>query len=223
MDDIVDKVFKYIEFVENDQISVLRNREVIQWVFGDLTFLPAIKHKNKTSDEKEYKKEEDKWGNKMVKIRRPDLYKGLVSSLFDKKQWTNKFGEHIAEELCLLQGHDIYKKLTPIVSQSGWKYKLDVETAQNIIEVKTQTYHTSGTADEKILGVVLKYAEVPRLINKDLKIVCIGGAEKASREKHGVLSGLRCNPEKQLILDCAKTLRMEYIGATDILKALIKV
>jgi len=164
----------------------------------------------------------NKWGNKLLKIRRPDLYKGLINSLtFDKKQWTNKVGEHITEELCLLQRQEFYKKLTVIVTESGWKYNPDVETEQDIIEVKTQTYHTHGTADEKILGVVIKYAEVPRLINKNLKIVCIGGAEKASREKHGVLSGVRCNPEKQMLLDCAKKLRMEYLGASDILKALL--
>ena len=90
---------KFLEFVskiEDTKIVLLRQKEVIQWLFGDLSFLPAIEKKNKTNDEAKYKILEDKWGQAMLKIRRPDLKLD--------KQWTNKFGEHICEEIYSLLG-----------------------------------------------------------------------------------------------------------------------
>jgi hypothetical protein len=60
------------------------------------------------------------------------------------------------------------------------------------MEVKCGTYYTNGTAHEKILGCPFKYADIPILYSKPLKIVCIGGAEKICREQYGNLSGEKC-------------------------------
>ncbi|NBO72250.1 hypothetical protein EBV26_17465, partial [bacterium] len=68
----------------NPNIKLLREKEVIQWLNGDLSFLPPIEKKNKTSDEAKLKVLEDKWGQQMLRKRRPDLKLD--------KQWTNKFG-----------------------------------------------------------------------------------------------------------------------------------
>ena len=177
------KFLEFISKIENAKIILIRQKEVIQWIFGDLSFLPKIENKNKTKDEIEYKKLEDKWGQTILKIRRPDLKLD--------KQWTAKFGEHICEEIYTLLGNNVSK---PAKKEH---YQPDIEIDDAIIEVKTGTFYTSGTAGEKILGCPFKYAEIPDLYNKKLKIICLGGAEKICKENYGNLPGLKCSPQKR--------------------------
>ena len=189
---------------KDKRIILLRIPEVIMWLFADLSFLPMIEHKNKTQDTKKLKILEDKWGQSTLKIRRPDLKLD--------KQWTKNFGEHISEEINYLLGKIVTK---PIKKNH---YVPDLEVDDAIIEVKTQTYKTTGTAGEKILGCPFKYAEIPRLYNKKLIIICIGGAEKACREEYGNLEGNKCSTEKNEFLEFFKSKKIEYIGITDIIR-----
>lgn len=149
---------------------------------------------------------EDKWGQTMLKVRRPDLKLD--------KQWTNKFGEHICEEIYILLGKVVSK---PVKREH---YQPDLEVDDAIIEVKTGTFYTEGTAGEKILGCPFKYAEIPDLYGKPLKIVCVGGAERLCREKYGNLPGVKCSIQKNKFLDFFRQNRIEYIGASDILRSL---
>jgi hypothetical protein len=207
MNSIINKVNLYISYNTNINIVLLRNKEVVQWLFGDLSFLETIEKKNKTNDEKKYKLLEDKWGRNILKTRRPDLKLD--------KQWTNKFGEHLCEEIYTLIG----KKVTKPVKKNN--YQPDCETENFIIEVKTGTFHTSGTAGEKILGCPFKYCEVPDLYSKPLKILCIGGAEKICREQYGNLDGVKCSIQKKKFINFFKDNNIEYVGVTDILKEFI--
>jgi hypothetical protein len=200
---------KFLEFVskiEDPKIVLLRQKEVIQWLFGDLSFLPAIEKKNKTSDEAKYKVLEDKWGQATLKIRRPDLKLD--------KQWTNMFGEHLCEEIYTLLGKAVTK---PVKKEH---FCPDREVDDSILEAKVGTYFTTGTAHEKILGCPFKYAEVPDLYGKPLKILCMGGAEKICRESYGNLPGVKFSPQKKKFLDFFRENRIEYIGASDILRSL---
>jgi hypothetical protein len=197
---------KWINTIENKSIILLRDEEVIQWLFNDTSFLPEIEKKNKTNDIKQYKIAEDKWGQAKMKACRPDL--GL------HKQWTNLFGEYIVKELYILQNKTVTKPVKKMNHDPDW------EVDDAILEVKTQTYFTSGTAGEKILGTPLKYAEIPDLYSKPLKIICVGGAEKVCREEYGNLPGNKCTSQKKKILDFIRDCQIEYIGATDILKLL---
>jgi hypothetical protein len=172
------------------------------WLYEDLSFLSPIEKKNK----KEYKRLEDEWGRKTFKRIRPDLELG--------GQWTNLFGEYICAEIYYLLGKTFSK---PLVINS---FKPDGETDDEIIEAKTQTYHTCGTAGEKILGTPFKYADVPTLYKKKLVIICIGGAEKICREKYGNL-GKEQSQAKKRFLDFFKNAQIEYIGATEMLNTLI--
>ena len=199
------RFMQYISKIENTNIVLLRQKEVVQWLFGDLSFLPEIIKKNKTSDDAKYKISEDKWGQTMLKIRRPDLKLD--------QQWTNKFGEHICEELYTLLGKDVS---TP---RKINHYLPDLEVDDSIIEAKAGTYYTSGTAGEKILGCPFKYAEIPDLYCKPLKIICMGGAEKICRDSYGNLPGAKCSIQKKRFLDFFRENRIEYIGASDILKS----
>lgn len=207
MDSIIEKVYEYVGTNTDARIILLRKKEVIQWLFGDLSFLPQIETKNKTSDESKYKALEDTWGQTVLKIRRPDLKLD--------KQWTNKFGEHICEEIFILLGKDVSK---PVKKEN---YQPDSEVDDAILEVKTGTYHTNGTAGEKILGCPFKYAEIPDMYSKPLKIICMGGAEKTCREQYGNLPGKKCTRQKQKFIDFFKENKIEYVGATDILKSFI--
>lgn len=202
----IDKICQFISKNTDKRIVLLRNREVIMWLFAELSFLPSIEKKNKTVDEAKYKILEDKWGQDTLKTRRPDLKLD--------KQWTNKFGEHLCEEIYILLGKEVSK---PIKKEN---YQPDSEVDDAIIEAKTGTFHTGGTAGEKILGCPFKYAEIPDLYSKPLKIICIGGAEKICREQYGNLVGPKCTTQKKKFLDFFRENRIEYIGATDILKSL---
>ena len=190
-------------------IVFLRELSVIQWIFGDTSFLPEIEKQNATKDCKKYKELEDIWGQTILAKKRPDLQKS--------GNWTTVLGEEIGRELFLLSGNT-YNKPANINGLQP-----DGETEEYIIEIKTQTYFTSGTAGEKIMGVPHKYADVPELYKKPLKIVCIACAEKLSREKYGVLPGeaLTNSLGKQKNIAFYKSNGIEYIGATDIIRDII--
>ena len=202
------EIVKFLEFVskiDNAKIVLLRQKEVVQWIFGDLSFLPEIEKKNKTKDTEKLKVLEDTWGQTMLKIRRPDLKLD--------KQWTNKFGEHLVEEMYTLLGKNVSK---PVKKEH---YQPDSEVDDAIVEAKAGTFHTGGTAGEKILGCPFKYAEIPDLYGKPLKIICMGGAEKICRESYGNLPGEKCSSQKKKFLDFFRDNKIEFIGATDILKS----
>ena len=183
----------------NQKIVLFRNSNVINWIFGDLSFIIENIPNSK------YKEKEDEWGRNVLKIKRPDL-------VLDK-QWTNKFGEHIIEELYMLINKPINKpnKINHL--------QPDLESEDFIIEVKTQTYYTTGTASEKILGTPYKYADIPTLYNKPLKIVCIGGCEKALLD----FDVLNTNSEnKKKILECYSQLNIEFVSFKQLIWYLIK-
>jgi hypothetical protein len=194
-----------IQNFDNDpRIFLLKDIEVIRWLFGDLSFLPMVEvTSNKRKDNKKRKTHEDVWGKAKLLTRRPDLNL--------KKQWTNKWGEHIAEELYSLMGENVTKP----IKMNG--YQPDLQSNDFIIEAKTQTFFTSGTAGEKILGTPFKYCEVLELYGKTLKIVCMGGAEKLCRQQYGNLPGSKCSNKKKEFLEFFKKNGIEYVAATDLL------
>ena len=131
-------------------------------------------------------------------------------------QWTTCFGQQLAEEILFLHGKTVSKP--PKING----YEPDRQTDEFIWEVKTETYNTTGTAGEKILGCPFKYAEVPRLYGKPLRIIVLGGAEKECREEYGNLPGEKCSEEKKAFLEFFKSRQIEYVAATDLLKSLIR-
>lgn len=201
--DTVTIILAYVEAVNNDNIILLRNRQVIQWLLHDTSFLPIAEKHNKTKDTKEYKKLEDIWGQTLMKARRPDLK--------FEKQWTGLFGQYVCEELYILLGKIVSK---PVRKEH---FEPDLEIDDAIIEAKTQTYFTTGTAGEKILGCPFKYAEVPGLYGKPLKIVCMGAAEQLCRTQYGNLFGEKTSKQKKEFLNFFKEKGIEYIGASDLL------
>jgi hypothetical protein len=205
-----DDITAFYDFVQksnNDQIILLQDKEIISWLFGNTSFLPPIEiKKNKTQDDRQLKILEDEWGQKKMKSRRPDLK--------SSGQWTTKLGEHICEELCLLQNKKYFKP------EKKQKFQPDTETDDAIWEAKTQTFFTTGTAGEKILGVPFKYCEIPELYGKPLKILCMGGAERECRE-HYYNIGEKCSEKKKKYLDFYRENGVEFVGATDLMKHIV--
>ena len=202
-----ERVHAYILANPHEKVALLCEKTIVQWVFGDCSFLPPIESKNKSADTAVYKKLEDAWGQDILKRRRPDLKL--------EKQWTNKFGEYIVEEIHHLLGKSPSKPSVKDHLQPDW------ETDSHILEVKTQTFYTTGTAGEMVMGTPFKYAEVPVLYGKPLHIVCVGGIEALGRNQYGFLVGPQCTPGRRALLDIWKESRIEFLAATDLLLSLL--
>jgi hypothetical protein len=176
-----DKVSHYKKVIEkisleDGKIVLLRNENVLKWIFGDTSFIKG-------------KKEEDEWGRELLKL--PHL-------------WSGPLGEEIFKEFCLLQKHSVKKP-----DKIG-KLQPDWETEDCIFEIKTQTYFTSGTAGEKILGAPFKYIKVPKLYNKPLKIVAIANAEKHCRQEYGIIEAT--DEDKQEAIEFYKKKNIEVVA-----------
>ena len=196
---IIQKVIQQVSRNNDIRIKLLRKDEVVMWLFNDLSFLSGTRQ--------QLKQNEDKWGQTVLKEKRPDLKLD--------KQWTNKFGEHLSEEIFHLIGENVK---TPVKKEN---FKPDLEIDDAIIECKAQTYYTTGTAGEKILGCPYKYRKIPLLYGKKLKIICLGGAEKICREQYGNLQGPKCNEIERKWLDFFKDNNIEFVGATDLLSSIV--
>lgn len=176
---------------ETEGVVLLRNREVVRWVLGDKSFLR--------------KDTETEWGKSMLRLKTEHV---------PHTQWTNNFGEYIVHEIYLIKGKRIWKP------KSINRLRPDRETEDSIIEVKTGTYFTDGTAHEKILGTPFKYADVPEIYGKNLKIICVGRAETECRRNYGNLTGQKTSEKKRVFLEFFKEHGIEFIGASDLLRDL---
>ncbi|BAU79891.1 hypothetical protein A9K97_gp460 [Tokyovirus A1] len=199
-------VSNFLDSLEDNtdkRIVLLREKKVLQWIFGDLSFLPPVEKKTIKQYTQKLKKYEDSWGRKILAKKRPDLKL--------KGQWSGPFGEALCEEMCVLLGK------RPKRPQKKEGKAPDVETEEEIFEVKTQTYMTTGTASQKILSVPFLYCEVPELYGKPLKILCIGGAERLCRESYGVFCDKACEKKKK-ILAFYNEMGVEFVAFSEIVQ-----
>jgi len=220
MNDMISELHSRIMSNDDSTIVLLRNRDVIHWIFGDLSFLNYDR-----TDIKDQKMKEDRWGKEIVKNM---LNKEI------KVQWTTKFGECVHSEILTLLGRKVsipQKKLTT----DGVMVKPDLEDETFIWEVKTQTYSTGGTASEKIYGAPLKYLEVPEIYNKPLRIVMYGNAETICHKQFQIIDSshqLRKYSEKNQTIFSVKKQKylkhfkedgIEFIGGTELMYELLNV
>ena len=137
-----------------------------------------------------------------------------IIGAINNNQWTTLLGEGLVRETLQRLGETVRRP------QTINRYRPDLETDTCIYEVKTRNWTTSGTAGEKVLGTMYKYASVPRLYGKPLKIVCVGyqqwelenGNTKIFKEVH---------PEQQAFLDLAESLNIEYVKFSDLVAQLV--
>ena len=189
-------------------LNLLANPEVIKWCYEGIT---DISLKNTENEKKllESKEIEKEWGNKVIQT-------------IGGKQWTTILCQGLVMEALIKLGRKNVRKTKAIKSSVRDKeYDPDLECDDYVYEVKGRSWCTPGTAGEKILGVPLKYGELPRLYKKPLQIVLVGYQEYEAREKFAfgdLLGKNNQTPELQESLAFYKEQHIEYVAFTDVLK-----
>lgn len=135
----------------------LADLAVCRWVCGDVSWLAS-------------KEDEDAWGRAALKT-----YTGK-----DLKCWSGALGEHVVPVLLRAAGYEVVPR------RRFGAIKPDVVTPSFVVEIKTQTYHTTGTAGEKIMGVPYKYCDFKARYGLDVVVVCLARADALARA-YGVL------------------------------------
>jgi len=194
--------------MKKENLNLLNNSKVIQWCYEGIT---SISLKNTESEEKlkKSKEIEKKWGNKAIKA-------------INKKQWTTLLCQDLVLEALIKLGRKNVRKTKPMKSSVRDKtYDPDLECDDYVYEVKGRSWCTPGTAGEKILGVPLKYGELPRLYKKPLQIILVGYQEYEAKEKFAFGDLLDKNNQTIELkegLAFYKEHEIEYVAFTDILK-----
>jgi hypothetical protein len=189
-------------------LKLLDNLEVIRWCYEGITDV-SLKNTSNKNELKEPKEIEKKWGNNVIQT-------------IDGKQWTTVLCQDLVKEaLIKLRRKNVRKTEAKKSSLRDKKYIPDLECDDYVYEVKGRSWSTPGTAGEKILGVPLKYGELPRLYEKPLQIILVGYQEHEAREKFAfgdLLDKDNQTPELKESLAFYKEHDIEYVAFTDILK-----
>jgi hypothetical protein len=196
--------------MENINSKLLDNPEVIKWCYQGITDI-SLKNTESEKKLKNAKEEEKKWGNKIM---------GTV----DGKQWTTLLCQNLVKEALNKLGRKNVRSTTAKKSSlRNKKYDPDLECDDYVYEVKGRSWCNPGTAGEKILGVPLKYGELPHLYKKPLKIVLVGYQEYEAREKFAFGDLLDKNNQTEELKESLaffKEQEIEYVAFTDILKSI---
>ncbi|MBU4217059.1 hypothetical protein L6270_04490 [Candidatus Parcubacteria bacterium] len=194
--------------MKNNGINLLDNLDVIKWCYEGITDI-SLKNTESEKKLKESKELEKKWGNKIMNTS-------------DGKQWTTVLCQNLVMEGLNKIGRKNVRTTTSRKSTlRNKKYDPDLECDDYVYEVKGRSWCTPGTAGEKILGVPLKYGELPRLYKKPLQIILVGYQEYEAREKFAFGDLLDKNNQTQELQDSLafyKEHKIEYVAFTDILK-----
>lgn len=190
----IKSVWTIVSNYPDPRIKLLREKTVVQWLCQDTSFLLTTKNKLK-----ELKAREQEWGMNILQKHYPE-----------RKQWSGFLGECIVKEILRIMGKHVFKA-KPIGN-----IRPDLETNDKIIEVKTQTYYTPGTAGEKVYGTTWKYLDIPKKTGKPVEIVICGGLEKKMRPNLENVSR-----KKQKVLDYYRKNRIEYVFGTDLMAEMV--
>jgi len=194
--------------VKTENLKLLNSSEVIKWCYEGITDV-SLKNTSSAEKLKIVKKIEDVWGDKVVGGN-------------GGGQWTTIMCQDLVMEALTSLGRKNVKKATPKQSSVREKtYQPDLECDDYVYEVKGRNWTTSGTAGEKILGVPLKYGELPNLYKKPLQIVLVGYQEYEARQGFAFGDLLDKNNQTRELKDSLafyKEHEIEYVAFTDILK-----
>ena len=188
--------------------------QTIKWATNENMFSPNLvvktkikckngKEKNDIEKENKAKIEERMWGQEILKEFNKD------TKLTDNTQWTTKIGEGIVKEVLEKSGRNVWKP------KQKNTFKVDWETEDAMWEVKSRTWCTSGTIGEKILGCPFKYASIPIIYGKPLRIVCVAYQEWEAIHKFKLFGGASIEQSQQISL--WKKMNIEFIKCTDLI------
>lgn len=194
--------------MQKDFQTLINNPEVIRWCYKGITDI-SLKNTESEKKLKEVKEIEKEWGNRIMNTK-------------DGKQWTTVLCQDlVAEALTMIGRKNVRATTSKKSTLRDKKYDPDLECDEYVYEVKGRSWCTPGTAGEKILGVPLKYGELPRLYKKPLQIILVGYQEYEAREKFAfgdLLDKHNQTPELKESLAFYKDHNIEYVAFTDILK-----
>jgi hypothetical protein len=137
-----------------------------------------------------------------------------ITNQIDNNQWTTKLGENLVYNCLYRLGENPHRpnKIN--------NYKPDWETDNYIYEVKTRSWTTKGTAGEKVYGTPLKYAEIPKLYNKPLRIVCVANQEYELTYGNTPIFGNDIRTSQLMFLEFYKYYNIEFIPCTQLIQNL---
>jgi len=181
------------------KVDPFKNPLFLKWIFQDDIFICRNKKKIE-----EFKKLEKSFGNRMNRR--------YFEQVNDVKQWTTRLGENLVKYALRKLGHNVRKPR----KING--FKPDWEDENYIYEVKTRSFSIDGTAGEKILGTPFKYAEIPKLYGKPLKIVLVGRQEKEAIDKFGIFEP---TGNRKLMIDLWKEMGIEFVKFTDMVNEIL--
>lgn len=194
--------------MKKESLNLLNNMKVVQWCYEGITDI-SLRTTESEKKLKESKKTEQNWGNS-------------VMHTVGRKQWTTVLCQDLVMEALIKLGRKNVRHTEQVKSSlRDKKYDPDLECDEYVYEVKGRSWSTPGTAGEKILGVPLKYGELPRLYKKPLQIILVGYQEYEAREKFAfgdLLDKNNQTPELRDSLAFYKEHEIEYVAFTDILK-----
>lgn len=193
--------------MQKESLNLLNNKEVIRWCYEPITDVSLVNSTNSEALKQANDIEKD-WAHSVI---------GGAGN-----QWTTQLCQDLAKEGLIKVGRKNVRSTTMMKSSLRDKsYSPDLECDDYVYEVKGRSWSTPGTAGEKILGVPLKYGELPRLYHKPLQIILVGYQEYEAKE--GFAFGDLLNKDNQTkelqdSLAFYKEQGIEYVGFTDILK-----
>ncbi len=186
--------------------ELLNNPEVIKWCYGPITTNSLVNTSNPALL-KEANNDEKNWARLVI---------GGVGN-----QWTTQLCQDIVKDALILLGRsNVISNTSRKSTLRNKKYCPDLECDNYVYEVKGRSWSTPGTAGEKILGVPLKYGELPRLYGKPLKIILVGYQEYEARNGYGfgdLLDSSSQTEELRSALEYFKLHSIEYVGFTELL------
>ncbi|HRH30855.1 MAG TPA: hypothetical protein PK886_02210 [Candidatus Paceibacterota bacterium] len=195
--------------MKKENLNLLNNKEVIKWCYEPVTEISLVNSSN-AAQLKEANDIERDWARAVIGG--------------EGNQWTTMLCQDLVMEALIKLGRkNVHSTTSKKSSLRKKKYDPDLECDEYVYEVKGRSWTTPGTAGEKILGVPLKYGEVPRLYHKPLQIILVGYQEYEAKEGFAfgdLLDKNNQTPELQESLAFYKEQRIEYVGFTDILKKL---
>jgi hypothetical protein len=194
-------------------LHLLDNPEVIKWCYGPVTDFSLVNTSN-PAKLKQANQIEMQWANGVIKHT-------------GGNQWTTKLCQDLAMEGLIALGRKNVRNTRGIQSSvRAKKYEPDLECDEFVYEVKGRSWTTPGTAGEKILGVPLKYGELPKLYHKPLRIILVGYQEYEAREKFAFGDLLDTKTQTEELRDTLQYFKdhsIEYVAFTDILRKIGKI
>lgn len=194
--------------MKHQSSSLINNLDVIRWCYEGITPVSLMTTQNEGTL-KPYKQIEDQWGNSVINSS-------------GGSQWTTQLCQGLVLEALAKLGRSNVRKATPKqASIRAKQYAPDLECDDYVYEVKGRNWTTTGTAGEKILGVPLKYGEIPRLYKKPLQIILVGYQEYEAKKGWAFGNLLDASDQTEELKESLafyKEHNIEYVALTDVLK-----